>query len=165
MTCLIVAVAYFPWGLAAALILSVFPLNVFFFRKYKSEAKSAEYRRAWKNFIWLNLICGFWLAQLLLFVFDPFAIGQGRVALFGGFIILFGIIQLGLILYNYRIFSRPKTKRLGDLPNIDVLIHSTGDKDNIASTLLALIGQNYPHFDIYYANLDHNPQSQRIADS
>ncbi|MBP7018666.1 prenyltransferase [Candidatus Saccharibacteria bacterium] len=165
MTCLIIAVAYFPWGLAAALILSVFPLNVYFFRKYKSEAKSAEYRRAWKNFIWLNLICGFWLAQLLLFAFDPFAIGQGRVALFGGFIILFGIIQLGLILYNYRIFSRPKTKRLGDLPNIDVLIHSTGDKDNIASTLLALIGQNYPHFDIYYANLDHNPQSQRIADS
>lgn len=165
LTCVIIAITYFPWGLAAALILAVFPLNVLFFRKFKSDAKSPEYRRAWKNFIWLNLICGFWLAQLLLFVFDPFALGLARVTLFGGFILAFGILQLALIIYNYRSFNRPKTKRLGDLPHIDVLIHSTGDKDNIASTLLALIGQNYPHFDIYYANLDQNPQSKRIADS
>jgi GT2 family glycosyltransferase len=46
-----------------------------------------------------------------------------------------------------------------------VLIHSVGDKDNISSTLLALIGQNYPNFDIYYANLDKNQNSQKIAES
>ncbi len=163
--CIIVSVAYFPWGAAAALILMVYPLNVLFFRKFRSDAKSSEYHRAWKNFIWLNLICGFWLAQLLLYVFDPFTLGQSRVTLFGGFLITFAIIQLALVIYNYTKFNRPKTKRLGDLPHIDIIMHSTGNKDNIASTLLALIGQNYPHFDIYYANLDHNQQSQKIAES
>lgn len=163
--CIIVAIAYFPWGIAATLILAVYPLNVLFFRKFRSDAKSNEYRRAWKNFIWLNLICGFWLTQLLLFLFDPFVVGQTRVTLFGGFLIAFALTQLILVIYNYSKFGRPKTKRLGDLPHIDIIMHSTGSKDNIASTLLALIGQNYPHFDIYYANLDHNPQSQKIAES
>lgn len=162
---IIPAVFYFPWGLLAGLVLAIYPLNILFFKKYKSDAKSGEYRRAWQNFLWLNLICGFWLAQILLFVFDPFKVGPGRTTLLAGFLLLFGLLQLGLIIYNYKKFTRPKTKRIGELPHIDVLIHSIGDKDNIASTLLALIGQNYPHFDIYYANLDHNAKSQKIADS
>jgi 4-hydroxybenzoate polyprenyltransferase len=163
--CLIVAIFYFPWGLLASAILLVYPLNVLFFKKYKSDAKSSEYQRAWKNFIWLNLIVGFWLSQLLLFVFDPFGLDNKRITFFAGFVLFFAIGQLFLILYNYRKFSRPKTKRLGDLPHIDILMHSLGDKDNIASTFLALIGQNYPNFDIYYANLDSNQSSQKIAES
>lgn len=165
LSCIIVALAYFPWGLAAATILLVYPLNVIFFRKFRSDAKSHEYNRAWKNFIWLNLLCGFWLTQLLLFVFDPFSLGIQRITWFAVFLLGFGMVQLIMIIYNYRQFLRPKTKRVGDLPHIDIIMHSYGDKDNIASTLLALIGQNYPHFDIYYANIDHNQQAQRIAES
>lgn len=156
---------YFPWGVLASLVLAIYPLNILFFKKYKSDAKSGEYRRAWKNFLWLNLICGFWLSQILLFVYDPFKVGANRTTILAGFLLLFGVLQLGLIIYNYKKFTRPKTKRIGELPHIDVLIHSVGDKDNIASTLLALIGQNYPHFDIYYANLDHDPKAQKIAES
>lgn len=165
LSCLIVLVAYFPWGIAAAGILLVYPLNVLFFRKYRSDAKSNEYRRAWKNFLWLNLICGFWISQLLLFIFDPLGLGVSKTTVFAGFLLAFGVGQLVLIIYNYHKFKRPKTRRLGDLPHIDVLVHTVGSKDNIASTLLALIGQNYPHFDIYFANIDHNPQSQKIAES
>ncbi len=163
--CIIVAVFYYPWGLLAAVILAVYPLNVLFFRKYKSDAKSPEYQRAWKNFIWLNLIVGFWLSQLLLFIYDPFGLGLKRVGFFAGFLVTFGLAQLVLIIYNYQKFSRPKSKRLGDLPHIDIIMHSIGNKDNIASTFLALIGQNYPNFDIYYANLDRNPSAQKIAES
>lgn len=162
--CMIAVVFYFPWGLLAGLILLVYPLNVLFFRKFRSDANSTQYRRAWKNFIWLNLIVGFWLSQLLIFVYDPFALAGLRTVWFAGFILGFGIVQLALISYNYHKLARPKSKRLGELPHIDILIHSTGDKDNIASTILALIGQNYPHFDIYYANLDNNPQAQKIAE-
>jgi 4-hydroxybenzoate polyprenyltransferase len=161
---LIPAIFYFPWGLLAGLVLAIYPLNILFFRKFKSDAKSGEYRRAWKNFLWLNLICGFWISQILLFVYDPFALGPNRTFWLAGFLICFALSQLGLILYNYKVFKRPKSRRIGELPHIDVLIHSNGDKDNIASTLLALIGQNYPHFDIYYANLDHDPKAQKIAE-
>lgn len=164
-SCLIVSVFYFPWGILAGIILFLYPLNVLFFRKFKSDAKSDEYQRAWKNFIWLNLIVGFWLSQLLLYLYDPFSLGNKRITFFAGFMLFFAIGQLALIIYNYKKLSRPKTKRLGDLPHIDVLVHSTGDKDNISSTLLALIGQNYPNFEIYYANLDKNPQAQKIAES
>lgn len=162
---LIVSISYLPWGLLAASLLLLYPLNVLFFRKFKSDAKSSEYQRAWKNFIWLNLIVGFWLSQLLLYIYDPFGLGLKKVTFLAGFLLLFAILQLILILYNYGKLARPKTKRLGDLPHIDVLLHSVGDKDNISSTLLALIGQNYPNFEIYYANLDNNPQSQKIAES
>ncbi len=164
LSCLVVVIFYFPWGLAAGIILSPYVFNVAFFRKYKSDAKSDEYRRAWKNFIWLNLICGAWLTLLLLFIFDPFGLGMQRVGWLGGFLIVFAIVQFALTYYNYKKIARPKTKRLGELPNINILLHSIGNQDDIASTLLALIGQNYPHFDIYYANLDHNPQSYKIAE-
>ena len=163
--CLLVSVFYFPWGLAAGLILSVYPMNVLFFRKYKSDAKSSEYQRAWKNFIWINLIVGFWLAQLLIYIYDSFGLGAVRIIFLAGFLVTFAILQFALIIYNYSKTARPKSKRLGDLPHIDVLIHSVGDKDNISSTLLALIGQNYPNYDIYYANLDNNINTQKIAES
>ena len=165
LSCLAVAIFYYPWGILASLFLTVYPLNVLFFKKYKSDAKSYEYQRAWKNFIWLNLIVGFWLSQLLLFLFDPFSLGAKKVTFFAGFLITFALCQLILIIYNYNKFARPKSKRLGELPHIDIIMHSIGDKDNIASTLLALIGQNYPNFDIYYANLDKNQNSQKIAES
>jgi len=163
-SCIIPVIFYFPWGIAAGIILSLYPLNVLFFSRFKSDAKSSEYNRAWKNFLWINLLSGFWLSQLLLFVFDPLGLGLSRIALLGVFIIIIGLAQLSLTLYNYKKFTRPKTKRLNDLPHIDILLHSTGNKDNIASTLLALIGQNYPHFDIYYANLDNDPRSRKIAE-
>ncbi len=164
LSCLVVIIFYFPWGLVAGIILSPYAVNVVFFRKYKSDAKSDEYRRAWKNFIWLNVICGAWLSLLLLFIFDPFGLGATRVGWVGGFLIVFATVQFALTYYNYKKIARPKTKRLGELPNINILLHSIGNQDDIASTLLALIGQNYPHFDIYYANLDHNPQSYKIAE-
>ena len=165
LSCLVVAIFYFPWGLLASLFLLVYPLNVLFFKKYKSDAKSYEYQRAWKNFIWLNLIVGFWLSQLLLFLYDPLNLGAKNITFFAGFLITFALCQLALIIYNYNKFARPKSKRLGELPHIDIIMHSIGDKDNIASTLLALIGQNYPNFDIYYANLDKNQNAQKVAES
>lgn len=164
-SCTITAIVYFPWGILASLMLSVFPLNILFFRKYQSDARYIEYQRAWNNFTWLTAIYGILMVLFLFFLFDPLSFGQARVGYFAGTLLLLSLAQLTLITYNYRKFSRPKTKRIGDLPHIDIITHSTGHKDNISSTLLALIGQNYPHFDIYYANLDHNPQAQKIAES
>lgn len=162
-SCAIVALWYFPWGLGAAIILGVYALNVSFFRKYRSDAKSPEFRRGWNNFMWLNLFAGFWLAQLLLFSFDPFNAKAYYVQIIAGFLILFGIVQLVLTLYNYISFRRPKTKRMSELPHIGILMQATGEIENLSSSLLALVGQNYPHFDVYIADYSSQEQTKDIV--
>lgn len=164
LTCLIVAVAYFPWGILVALFLAIYPLNVSFFKKFRSDAKSLEFRRGWKNFMWLNYIVGFWLAQILLFVFDPFGWGAQKTTVFGGFLIVFALLQLGLTMYNYMKFQRPKTKRLSELPHITILMLATGELDNLSSSLLALVGQNYPNFEVYIADTNASQKAREIVE-
>jgi hypothetical protein len=164
LSCLIIAIWYFPWGVAAAVVLGAYILNVSFFLKFRSDAKSNEFRRGWRNFLWLNLICGFWLAQLLLFGFDPFGLGPQTATVLAGFLVAFAFVQFALILHNYVSFKRPKTKRLGELPHISVMMQATGETENLSSSLLALVGQNYPHFDVYIADTSNEEQTKTIVE-
>lgn len=162
---LIIASIYFPAGLFAALLLGLYILNTSIFRKYKSDARSNQYHRGWQNFIWLNLLVGFCLSQLLLYSLDPFYIEQYYVLLFGFFLFTFFLLQLGLTIYNLRAFSRPQTKRLNEWPKISVIMHAHNQQDNISSTLLAILGQQYPQFEIIFTDIGSSDNTRKIAES
>lgn len=164
-SCIIVFVAYFPYGIFATLLLGLYVLNTSFFRKYKSDAQSHHYHRGWQNFIWLNLIVGFWLTQLLIFVWDPFQIQEYYVLLFGFFLFAFFLAQLGLTLYNLHVFSRPEIKRLREWPKISIILHAYNQQDNISSTLLAILGQQYPQFEVIFTDLGSTDNTKKIAES
>ena len=164
-TCVITLIFYMPLGIIAATLLSVYVLNVLIFRKYKSDARSNQYHRGWQNFMWLNIIVGFGLCQILLFAFDPFGISSDYVMLFGFFMLAFFLAQLGLTLYNIRAFARPTTERLQEWPKISIIIHAYNQQDNISSTLLAALGQQYPHFEIIFTDLGSSDNTCKIAKS
>ncbi|MBA3678969.1 prenyltransferase [Candidatus Saccharibacteria bacterium] len=163
LSCIVVAVSYFPVGIIAAGFLGLYVLNASFFIKYKSDAQSTQFHRGWQNFMWLNLIVGFWLSQLLLYIFDPFGVKQYYVTLLGFFLLLFFLIQLGLTLYNLRAFARPKTQRLNEWPKISIIMHAYNQADNISSTLLAILGQQYPQFEILFTDLGSSDNTLKIA--
>ena len=161
-TCVIVAIAYFPYGIVASFFLSLYPLNMSYFYKFRSDAHSAQFRRSWKNFMWLNILVGFFLAQLLLYVYDPFSLRGQYVSFFGGFLFCIFIFQLALTLYNLFKFRRPKTQHHTDLPMVSILAYTYNQADNISSTLLAAVGQEYPNFEIIMADLGSNDNTAKI---
>ncbi len=161
--CVFIAVSYFPLGLLASVFLGMYVLNASFFIKYKSDARSTQFHRGWQNFMWLNMIVGFFITQILLFAFDPFGVREYFVALTGFFLLVFFLIQLGLTIYNLRAFARPKTKRLTDWPKISIIMHAYNQGDNISSTLLSLLGQQYPQFEILFTDLGSQDNTLSIA--
>ena len=50
----------------AALAVAVYPISIMPYLNL-TDASSAEARRGWKRFLWLNIICGFLLTQLIIF--------------------------------------------------------------------------------------------------
>lgn len=164
-TCVITLIFYFPVGVLASILLSVYVLNVAVFRKYKSDARSNQYHRGWQNFMWLNMIVGFGICQILLFVYDPFGVSSSYILLFGFFLLIFFLAQLGLTIYNIRAFVRPTTQRLQEWPKISIIMHAYNQQDNISSTLLAVLGQQYPHFEIIFTDLGSNDNTRKIAES
>lgn len=165
LSCFTVLFSYFPYGILTVVFLSFYILNTSFFRKYKSDAQSGQYHRGWQNFLWLNLIVGFWLTQLLIYVWDPLQIQQYYILIFGFFLFIFFLAQLGLTLYNIRAFSRPNTKRLHEWPKVSVILHAYNQQDNISSTLLAILGQQYPQFEIIFTDLGSTDNTRKIAES
>ncbi|MEI8072850.1 MAG: prenyltransferase [Candidatus Saccharibacteria bacterium] len=163
-TCIVVGVTYLPAGIIAALILSLYVLNVSFFSKYKSDANSGQFHRGWQNFMWLNFIVGFWLTQLILLMLDPFSVSQYFVIMLGGFLVLFFLLQLALTIYNIKSFSRPKVDRLSEWPKISIIMHAYNQADNISSTLLAILGQQYPQFEVIFTDLGSNDNTLKIAE-
>lgn len=164
-TCLITLIYYFPMGVIVSLLLSIYVLNTLIFRKYKSDARSNQYHRGWQNFMWLNIIVGFGICQVLLFAYDPFGISQNYILLFGFFLLMFFFAQLGLTIYNIRAFVRPSTKRLQEWPKISIIMHAYNQQDNISSTLLAVLGQQYPNFEVIFTDLGSSDNTRKIAES
>ncbi|MBP9827046.1 prenyltransferase [Candidatus Saccharibacteria bacterium] len=162
---LLTALIGFPFGLPAAGLVASYALNAALFIKYTSDAQSNRFRRAWANFMWLNGVVGFWLTQYMLFIFDPFQLGPNRLDYILSFCIIFSFAQLVLISYNFTAFRRPKTKRLEEWPKISILIHAYNQADNIASTLLAVLGQNYPDYEILFTDLGSTDNTLKIAQS
>src|SRR5690606_34493415 len=110
-------------------------------------------------------IVGFCLTQLLLFHFDPFMLGPSRYDYMLIFATAAAIGQLLLLAYNLLMFRRPKTKRLEEWPRISILIHAYNQADNIASTILAALGQNYPDFEILFTDLGSDDNTVKIVKS
>ena len=164
-SCVIILLFYFPESLLASMLLGIYILNVLIFRKYKSDARSNQYHRGWQNFMWINLIVGFGICQILLFTYDPFGVSQNYILLFGFFLLTFFLAQLGLTIYNIRAFVRPTSKRLQEWPKISIIMHAYNQQDNISSTLLAVLGQQYPHFEIIFTDLGSSDNTCKIAKS
>lgn len=162
---IIIAATYFPGGLIAAGMLSFFALNAGFFIRYKSDAQVNKFKRAWYNHQWLTVIIGLWLLILLLF-FGPNA-GQSlnSAIVYCSIVILLTVFQLIIYLNNLGGFRMPKPARLEEWPRISVLIHAHNQADNIASTILAVIGQNYPNFEIIFTDLDSDDNTRSIVES
>ncbi len=152
-----------PSSLLAGLLIGLYALNAGAFMKYTSDAQSPKFRRAWTNFMWLNGVIGFWITQLMLFVLDPFQLGPSRLDYILTFCTLFAFAQLFLIAYNFAVFRRPKTQRLDEWPRISILIHAYNQAENISSTLLAALGQNYPDYEILFTDLGSDDNTAKIA--
>lgn len=159
------AVVALPISLLAGLFLAAYPLNMALFLKYTSDAQASKFRRGWTNFMWLNGVVGFWLTQLLLYLYDPFAKGPDRLDYILTFCILFSFAQLVLIAYNFAAFRRPKVSRLEEWPRLTILIHTYNQAENIASTLLAALGQNYPDYEIILTDLGSTDNTLKIAET
>jgi len=161
----IVIIAYFPLGIFAGGLIGLYALNTSFFTKFKSDANSSKFRRGWQNFMWLNILVGFWLTQLLLFIFDPLGIRQSYVLVLGFFLILLFLAQLAVTIYNLRAFRRPKSTRQNELPKISIIMHAYNQGDNISSTMLAILGQQYPQFELIFTDLGSNDNTLKIAEA
>lgn len=156
--------AYWPHGIVFTIILSVYSINVLFFKKYKSDAKSHEFRRGWKNFLWLNWIAGFWIVQVLLFMLDPFNLGSDRYLLIAICLAVIGFGQLMLAAYNMVVLKRPPAQRgQSELPKVSVLIYALNQAENINSTLLAVLGQSYPDFEVLFTDLGSSDNTLKLA--
>ncbi len=160
----IVALSYGQLGLISGLLLGSYALNVSFFKKYKSDAQSYQYRRGIRNFTWLNLIIGFWLILIILYHFDFLALGQDKILLTTNVLICISLFQTLLIIHNLLGFRRPKTDRLSEWPKVSIIMHAYNQADNITSTMLALIGQNYPDLEIIFADTNSTDNTLKIVE-
>ncbi len=161
---LIIAITYGMAGVIIAILMLLYALNVSFFRKYKSDAQCTNFDRGRKNLSWLNLIAGFWIIQILFFVNDPFGLGSTKLVIVIHILIVISVLESLIIAHNLIGFSRPKAKRLAEWPKVSILIHAYNQADNIASTVLALIGQNYPEFEIIFTDLGSDDNTLKIVE-
>ncbi len=151
-------------GLLVACLMAIYALNISFFTKYKSDAQSDKLKRGWYNWQWLNLIVGFWLTIILIHTIDPLHLGDSRIIFISYILIFVSLFQTLLIMHNLIGFARPKVNRINEWPKVSILIYSHNQADNIASTLLALIGQNYPELEIIFADIESSDNTLKIVE-
>ncbi|MGL1321210.1 hypothetical protein ACSTKU_00365, partial [Vibrio parahaemolyticus] len=59
-------------GLAAGVMLTTYAINVWLYVGIPSDEFAPSTNRGWKQFLWLNILNGFWITQLLLVSYNPF---------------------------------------------------------------------------------------------
>lgn len=164
LSAIIIAIAYWPLGMFVSLFLLAYPLNVAFFRKYRSDAQSKHYRRSWQNFLWLNWLIGFSLTQFILFFTDPLQLGARRWQAIALSLSCIGLGQLVLVAYNILILRRPKKlPTASELPSVSIIIHALNQAENISSTLLSAAGQSYPQFEVLFTDLGSDDNTLKLA--
>lgn len=161
---LITAVFYFPYGIIVGFLLVLYALNVSFFLKYRSDAHGEKFHRGWQNFLWLNWLVGFLIAQILLISFDPFGLREYMVVIFSSVLIILFLFQSAITIYNFQKYKKPKKlKRLSDWPKVSIIMHGYNQADNISSTMLSLLGQQYPNFEILFTDLGSSDKTKNIV--
>lgn len=162
---LILMVGFGKKALIICLLTLFFALNVAFYRRYRSLAQSKHLLKGYRDHIWLCYILGAGVALNLLWWWDPLHLQRGRMTILMVVILLFGVIQIAVLAYNLLHFKRPKTTPLPEWPHLSVILHTFNQADNINSTLLSLIGQNYPHYEIIIADLGSTDNTRKIIES
>lgn len=162
---IITSLIFWPSSLLAGLLAGAYALNAAMFLKYTSDAQAKQFRRAWTNFLWLNYVVAVWLIFLTLFIADPLSLGPSKIDYILTFCTLFSIGQILLIAHNFAVFRRPKTQRLDEWPRLTIMTHAYNQAENISSTLLAAIGQNYPDFEVLFTDLGSDDNTKKIAEN
>ena len=70
------AFAYGAYGISVAIALLLYAYNCLGFLKLKADAQAPQTNRGWKNFLWINIVVGFWIAQMMLLAFNPFGLND-----------------------------------------------------------------------------------------
>jgi 4-hydroxybenzoate polyprenyltransferase len=82
-------VSYSGLGLLAGVILSLYAINSSLYLNLKDEQDAPRTNQGWKQFLWLNILNGFWITQLLLIAYNPFNLAPTAQGL--ALVILIGI--------------------------------------------------------------------------
>lgn len=157
---------YWPLGIVVSILMSVFVLNISFFIKYKSDAQARKFERGWQNHLWLTNIVVIWLSTIMFISQSQRLWNLDSINIISVIYIVAFLIQFMLILYNLFGLKKPGKKiRQTDWPKISVIIHTLNDSDHISSTMLALLGQHYPDFEIIYTDLGSTDNTTKIVEN
>lgn len=96
---LLPAVAYGPLGLSTGLALLLYVFNGIGFLKLKDDMFAPETNRGWKNFLWLNIVVGFWITQMLLLAYNPFHLSEAAKT---NVILVLGVVGVVLAFASLR---------------------------------------------------------------
>jgi 4-hydroxybenzoate polyprenyltransferase len=107
---LLPAISYGLYGISTGVALSLYVLNGVGFLRLKSDAQAPETNRGWKNFLWLNIVVAFWIAQMLLLAFNPFSLSDSTLHSVSTVLIFIG---LGLVVMSVQRIYRSTFINLG----------------------------------------------------
>ncbi len=85
------ALAYGIYGISTGLALTLYVLNGIGFLKLKGDAEAPQTNRGWKNFLWLNILVGFWITQMMLVAFNPFGLSPATLKIVSLLLLVLGI--------------------------------------------------------------------------
>ncbi len=146
-------------------LLLLFALNVSFYRRFRSYAHAKRLLKGYRDQIWLCYIIGTGVLLNLLWWWTPASLHRPKITSLMIIIMLVGLLQIVILVYNLIHFKRPKTAPLPEWPRLSIILHTFNQADSINSTLLSLIGQNYPHYEIIIADLDSTDNTKKIIKS
>lgn len=151
--------------LIVSILLLFFALNAAFYRRYRSLAQAKYLLKGYHDQIRLCYIVGTGMLLNLLWWWAPASLHQSKIAGLMIIIMLVGLIQIVVLAHNLVHFKRPKPTPLPEWPRLSIILHTFNQADNINSTLLSLIGQNYPHYEIVIADLGSTDNTRKIIES
>ncbi len=73
---------------------------------------------------------------------------MSRTLLLGQVLTFLLLAQVGLVVWNLRVVRRPAARRSARAPLVSVLVPARNEEASIATCLEALLGQDYPNFEI-----------------
>ena len=85
---------YGYFGLVAGVFLLLYAVNSALYLTLTNEHQAPLVNRGWKQFLWLNILMGFWITQLLLLAYNPFDLNSSIITNITFLLYAFGAISL-----------------------------------------------------------------------
>ena len=91
---LLPALAYGWYGVSASIALLLYVYNCLGFLKLRNDEDAPQTNRGWKNFLWINIVVGFWITQMMLLAFNPFGLNNSVLNIVTIALYLIGVVLL-----------------------------------------------------------------------